>query len=110
MWAPPGGSGLARRERSIEVAVDNIDEDLFGRGVAGGMFQPSDHTIFRMRSAVADLLRDCYVANLVPSCLSSWILCGLQWRAALCDHGPAAGPKCICEGGICILHDRRPPQ
>lgn len=31
--------------RSIEVSVDNIDEDLFGRGIGGGLFQPSGASV-----------------------------------------------------------------
>lgn len=37
----PVSRGKAGMNRSFEVTTDNIDEDLFGKGIKGGMFQPS---------------------------------------------------------------------
>lgn len=44
-YAPVALSNENRR--TFEVTVDNIDEDLFGRGVQGGMFQPSDASLHK---------------------------------------------------------------
>lgn len=43
-YAPVSRSS-ASSSRSFEVTTDNIDEDLFGKGIKGGMFQPSGSTI-----------------------------------------------------------------
>lgn len=47
------------------MAIDNIDADLFGRGVRGGYFQPSDAMHHKIRSAMYEILRDAYADVLV---------------------------------------------
>lgn len=47
------------------MAIDNIDADLFGRGVRGGFFQPSDAMHHKIRCAMYDILRDAYAEDLV---------------------------------------------
>ncbi len=49
----------------VQVAVDNIDADLFGRGVTGGFFQPSDAMKHKIRTTVHDILREAYRENMV---------------------------------------------
>ncbi|CAG9464039.1 unnamed protein product [Pedinophyceae sp. YPF-701] len=56
-WAPVS-RGRAFMERSFEVAVDNIDEDLFGRGVEGGLWSPSDRTLHTVRAHAAEIVRE----------------------------------------------------
>lgn len=50
-----------------QVAIDNIDADLFGRGVRGGFFQPSDAMLHKIRMAMYDILREAYAEDLVSS-------------------------------------------
>ena len=50
-----------------QVAIDNIDADLFGRGVRGGFFQPSDAMLHKIRNAMYDILREAYAEDLVRS-------------------------------------------
>ena len=47
------------------MAIDNIDADLFGRGVRGGFFQPSDAMMHKIRSAMYTILREAYAENMV---------------------------------------------
>lgn len=49
----------------LQVAVDNIDQDLFRVGVRGGSFQPSDDTLHAIKSKAFSLLTDAYQKNLV---------------------------------------------
>ena len=37
--------------------MDNIDADLFNTSVRGGMFQPADQMLHRLRTATYDLVR-----------------------------------------------------
>lgn len=50
-----------------QVAIDNIDADLFGRGVRGGFFQPSDAMLHKIRVTMHDILREAYAEDLVSS-------------------------------------------
>ena len=56
---------------AVQVSVDNIDADLFGRGVAGGGFQPSDDTMHLIKSQAIVMLRDAYDQNMVRQHLST---------------------------------------
>lgn len=49
----------------MQVAVDNIDADLFGRGVRGGSFQPSDNTMHAIKTQAIGMLHEAYDQNLV---------------------------------------------
>ena len=49
----------------LQVAVDNIDADLFGRGVRGGSFQPSDNTMHAIKTQAIGMLHEAYEHNLV---------------------------------------------
>ena len=40
-----------------QVTVDNIDADLFNTSVRGGMFQPADQMLHKLRTATYDLVR-----------------------------------------------------
>lgn len=59
MYAPPG-EGRRYGQRSFEVAVDNIDEDLFGRELRGGSFQPTDATLHHFRTETTRLVEEAY--------------------------------------------------
>jgi hypothetical protein len=62
-YAPPSRPpGFMRK--SFEVAVDNIDADLFGRGTRGGGFQPADQTWTTVQRHVFGLIEDAYQKNL----------------------------------------------
>jgi hypothetical protein len=50
---------------SRQVAIDSIDADLFGRGVRGGFFQPSDAMLHRIRTTMYDILREAYAEDMV---------------------------------------------
>ncbi|CAD7702334.1 unnamed protein product [Ostreobium quekettii] len=56
----PVTRGTGYMKRSFEVNVDNIDEDLFGRGLKGGMFQPSDVGQHKMLLEIHELLNEAY--------------------------------------------------
>ena len=49
---------------AVQVTVDNIDADLFGTGIRGGMFQPADQTLHRVRTATHDLVRAAFADSL----------------------------------------------
>ena len=49
----------------IQVNVDNIDRDLFGRNVRGAMYQPVDETLDKYKNAAFDVVRAAYDANVV---------------------------------------------
>ena len=55
----------------LQVSVDNIDRDLFGRAVRGAMYQPSDGTLHRHRAAAHDLVRAAYADDVVRAAHSS---------------------------------------
>jgi hypothetical protein len=59
-YAPPTGGALGFMQKSFEVSVDNIDADLFGRGIRGGFFQPSDQSLHELRTAMYDIMREAY--------------------------------------------------
>lgn len=62
-YAPvPGRLGFM--QKSFEVAVDNIDEDLFGNTIAGGSFQPSDSSWHEIKMKAADIVKRAYKSNL----------------------------------------------
>lgn len=44
-WAPPGRN-VGFMQRNFEVHVDNIDADLFGNSIPGGMFQCSNSALY----------------------------------------------------------------
>lgn len=60
----PTPSRLGFMQKSFEVAVDNIDEDLYGTSIDGGFFQPSDNSWHAMKSRAADIVKEAYMANL----------------------------------------------
>ena len=70
---------------AMQVSVDNIDADLFGRGVRGGSFQPSDDTMHLIKSQAIVMLHDAYDQNMVRLQLSRhyiplvspWLPCSL---------------------------------
>ena len=62
-YAPTSGR-LGFMQKSFEVAVDNIDEDLFGTTIAGGSFQPSDSSWHEIKSTAAQIVKDAYKSNL----------------------------------------------
>ena len=51
----------------MQVSVDNIDADLFGRGVRGGSFQPSDNTMHAIKTQAIGMLTEAYDKDLVRS-------------------------------------------
>lgn len=53
--------------RCVQVNVDNIDRDLFGQPVKGGMYQPCDETWHEMRTAAHDIMLAAYEDDLVSS-------------------------------------------
>ena len=50
--------------------MDNIDADLFNTSVRGGMFQPADQMLHRLRTATYNLVRaafdDCLARTPLP--------------------------------------------
>jgi hypothetical protein len=52
----------------VQVNVDNIDADLFGRPVRGAMYQPADEMHDKLKKATHQIVREAYKENLV--CLS----------------------------------------
>ena len=61
---------------SLQVNVDNIDSDLFGRNVKGAMYQPVDETLVKYKKAAYDIVRAAYDDNVVspPSIFSSSVV------------------------------------
>ena len=49
----------------LQVNVDNIDRDLFGRNVKGAMYQPVDETLDKYKKAAYEIVWEAYVDNLV---------------------------------------------
>lgn len=49
----------------MQVSVDNIDADLFGKGVRGGSFQPSDDNMHDMKCQAIAMLHEAYDKDLV---------------------------------------------
>lgn len=45
--------------------VDNIDRDLFGQSVRGGMYQPVDETLDKYKKAAHEIVRAIYADNVV---------------------------------------------
>lgn len=64
VYAPPS-QRLGFSKRAFEVAVDNIDADLFGSSAQGGGFQPSDDTWHKIRSTMNDILCAAYDDDVV---------------------------------------------
>ena len=52
---------------SLQVNVDNIDMDLFGRNVRGAMYQPVDETLDKYKKAAFDIVRAAYDDNVVSA-------------------------------------------
>ena len=50
---------------AMQVSVDNIDADLFGRAMRGGSFQPSDDTMHLIKSQAIVMVHDAYDQNMV---------------------------------------------
>lgn len=73
MYASPGVASAGVRS-NYEVSVDKIDEDMFGRGLDGGMYQASDRTIGKIKKSSQGLVRDAYVKDLVScsACKQAW--------------------------------------
>lgn len=58
---------------ALQVSVDNIDADLFGRGLRGGSFQPSDDTLHAIKSQAIALLTEAYDKDMVrPESAQRW--------------------------------------
>ncbi|KAK9845482.1 hypothetical protein WJX81_007602 [Elliptochloris bilobata] len=62
-YAPPPAA-KEFGQRSFEVTVDNIDADLFNTSIRGGMFQPADQMLHRLRTATYDLVRAAFADSL----------------------------------------------
>ena len=56
---------ILSKRAALQVSVDNIDADLFGRGVRGGSFQPSDDTLHAIKSQAITLLTEAYNKDMV---------------------------------------------
>lgn len=56
---------ILSKHAALQVSVDNIDADLFGRGVRGGSFQPSDDTLHAIKSQAIALLTEAYDKDMV---------------------------------------------
>lgn len=56
---------ILSKHAALQVSVDNIDADLFGRGVRGGSFQPSDDTLHAIKSQAITLLTEAYDKDMV---------------------------------------------
>ncbi len=83
----------------MQVSVDNIDTDLYGREIRGAMFQPSDQANDRILAKAHDLVRAAYADALVRSSLpsSAWVGLGLGKKRIL-DRGgkkPAFIGECL---------------
>jgi len=62
-YAPVIENSLALK-RCFEITTDNIDEDLFGRGLEGGMFQPCDSSMHKLLTKCYELMWDAYQESL----------------------------------------------
>mmetsp|Transcript_16982 Transcript_16982/g.42620 ORF Transcript_16982/g.42620 Transcript_16982/m.42620 type:complete len:855 (+) Transcript_16982:187-2751(+) len=58
-WAPPGRN-VGFMQRNFEVHVDNIDADLFGNSIPGGMFQCSNSALYGIQAATMNLVNSAY--------------------------------------------------
>lgn len=58
-------------KHSFEVNVDNIDEDLHGKGLKGGMFQPSDANFDKMLKTCYQIMNEAYQESRVNPPISS---------------------------------------
>ncbi|KAL0050459.1 hypothetical protein WJX82_011563 [Trebouxia sp. C0006] len=103
-YASPGQS-LGYMRKSFEVSVDNIDADLFGRGVRGGSFQPSDDTLHAIKSQAITLLTEAYNKDMkvlrrhsnalrqaALAILKSESLTGQEIRDIMAEHPPHDPP------------------
>ncbi len=63
----PATQSSKQSGRQYEVAVEGIDEDLFGKAAPGGSYQPNEQYIGRMRMAAQELVWDAYNADCVSS-------------------------------------------
>lgn len=50
---------------ALQVNVDNIDRDLFGRSVRGAMYQPADRTFDKLKISAHKILHQAYAENVV---------------------------------------------
>ncbi|KAL3161042.1 hypothetical protein ABBQ38_009425 [Trebouxia sp. C0009 RCD-2024] len=104
-YAPPG-SALGYMRKSFEVSVDNIDADLFGRGVPGGSFQPSDDNMHNMRTQAIAMLQEAYDKDLAVlrqhsdalrqatlSILKTETLTGQELKDIMAQHPPQDPPR-----------------
>ena len=64
IYAPSPGAGKGPG-RQYEVAVESLDEDLFGKNPTVGSYPPSEQYIGRMRMAAQELIWEAYDADLV---------------------------------------------
>lgn len=69
MYATPAVSAAGVRS-NYEVSVEQIDEDVVGQGLEGGMYQASDKTIGRIRMTAQELLREAYNKDVVSFSLA----------------------------------------
>lgn len=73
----------------IQVAVDNIDADLFGKENRNAMFQPSDAQVHKIRTATYAIVQAAYAEALVrygffcPSCWHHLVFCSYVYNTAL---------------------------
>lgn len=64
MYASPAVPAAGVRS-NYEVSVEQIDEDVVGQGLEGGMYQASDKTIGKLKMSSQELLREAYNKDLV---------------------------------------------
>lgn len=103
VYSPPS-HGLGYGKRAFEVAVDNIDADLFGSASEGGGFQPSDDTWYTIRSTMNEILCAAYdddvamlrihkaaVEATARQLLDTEVVTGSDLTAIIATHAPQGG-------------------
>ena len=82
--------------------MDNIDTDLFSTSVRGGMFQPADQMLHRLRTSTYDLVRaafdDCLARTALlqqAPCVGEFIKRALRWHATPEGH--------CCSSACCLV-------
>ncbi len=98
---------ILSKHAALQVSVDNIDADLFGRGVRGGSFQPSDDTLHAIKSQAITLLTEAYDKDMVrttPCMLSTCKPLAVSPKAYNKDKiraYAACGSVWSCSKGFC---------
>ena len=77
---------ILSKHAALQVSVDNIDADLFGRGVRGGSFQPSDDTLHAIKSQAIALLTEAYDKDMVRTTPCMPLICKPP-ACSLSQHG-----------------------